>query len=110
MALARFVEDRFKTKTRAIPNPLVDKVDAGVTKILNNNPDRLGFLVVNLSDTDMYLGWFPDVSATKGAFLAKSGGAVTLSAMEDGELVGYEFYIYCSLGAKPVFVQEVEAA
>ena len=110
MALARFVDRHFGVKTRAVPNPVTDSVDTGVTVIAQNNPDRLFLLVVNLSDTDLYLGFFADVSPTKGILLAKSGGSVTLTAAEDGELVGYEITVYSSADSKAIFVLEVEAA
>jgi len=108
MALRRYVEARFKTKTRAVPNPLTGVVNTGVTKVAKNNPDRLFLLVINLSDVNMQLGFFPDTSATKGMLLAAAGGTVTLSADEDAELVGYEFNVYSPGDAKAIFVLEIE--
>lgn len=110
MALARYVAARFGVKTRAVSNPVVASVSTGVTVVAQNNPDRLFLLVINLSDTALYLGFFPDVSATKGILLAATGGMASFSAEEDGELVGYEFSIYSSADNKAIFVFEVEAA
>lgn len=109
MALARWVAEHFGMKTRAVPNPVTASVSTGVTTIAYNNPDRLTLLVVNLSNTEMYLGFFPDVSDTKGILLAASGGMASFTAEEDGELVGYEFLIYCAADDKAIFVLAMEA-
>lgn len=109
MALARWVAKYFGMKTRAVPNPVTASVSTGVTRIAQNNPDRLSLLVINLSDATLYLGFFPDVSDTKGILLAAGGGTATFSAQEDGELVGYEFNIYSAADNKAIFVFEVEA-
>ena len=110
MALSRYVAARFGTKTRAVPNPVTASVSQGVTTIARNNPDRLMLLVINLDETPLYLGFFPDVSDTKGILLAATGGMATITAEEDGELVGYEFRIYSADAAdKKIFVLEVEA-
>ena len=109
MALARWVAKYFGMKTRAVSNPVTASVSEGVTVIAHNNPDRLSLLVINLSNATLYLGFFPDVSDTKGIMLAASGGMASLSAEEDGELVGYEFNIYSAADDKAIFVLEVEA-
>lgn len=110
MALARYVAARFGVKTRAVPNPVTASVSQGVTTIAQNNPDRLSLLVINLSGANLYLGFFPDVSDTKGILLAASGGMAVFSAEEDGELVGYEFLIYSGEEEdQPIFVLEMEA-
>ncbi len=107
-ALSRFTEKYFGVRTRAVPSE-VSALAASVTLLARNNPDRLQLVVVNLSDTDLYVGCFRDVTATKGIFLAKSGGSIGLVATEDAEMVGYEWNVYNSAAAaKAVFVLEVE--
>lgn len=108
-ALARFVEKHFGVKTRPIVNPIVGAVGIGVTKVANNNPDRLALLVMNISDTDMYAAPDSLPSDTRGVLLALKGGAMSLQADVDGELVGYEWNIYCAGAAKPIFVLSTEA-
>jgi hypothetical protein len=103
-ALSRFVDKHFGVKTRAVVNPVVGAVGIGVTKIANNNPDRLALVVMNISDTDMYAAPDPTPSATHGLLLQNGGGAMSLQADADGELVGYEWNIYCAGAAKAIFV------
>lgn len=110
MALSRYTQKKWGMKTRAIVSPMgVESVDTGVTQVLRNNPDRLMFLIINLSDTAMQLGWFRDVSATKGIVLAASGGTIVFEADVDGELVGYDFYVHCGADSKALFIMVVEA-
>lgn len=110
MALRAYAEKRFGRKTRAIVNPLdIEEVSTGVTQVLNNNPDRLMFLIINLSDTNMYFGWFRDVNATKGMILAAAGGTIIMAVEDDAELVGYEFFVQCAADNKAIFIMVVEA-
>lgn len=107
-ALSRYSKKRFGVNTRPVPHE-VSALATAVTTLAKNNPDRLMLVVVNVDDTDLYIGCWPDVTATKGIFLAKSGGSVSLVADEDGEMVGYEWFTYNSAAAaKNVFVLEME--
>jgi len=108
-ALARFAERHFGVKTRPIVNPVTDSVGIGVTLVARNNPDRLALLVMNISDTDMYAAPDPTPSATHGVLLQLGGGVMSLQADVDGELVGYEWNIYCAGAAKAIFVLSTEA-
>lgn len=74
------------------------KSDAGSTigvtvdKILANNPNRLSFIIVNLSGNAMYISPNNDVSSTNGIFLAPNGGRAILQWDVDFELVSQEWF------------------
>ncbi len=108
-ALSRFVDKHFGVKTRSIVNPVVGAVGIGVTNIAQNNPDRLALIVMNISDTDMYAAPDPSPFTDHGILLQNGGGAMSLQADVDGELVGYEWNIYCAAAAKAIFVLATEA-
>jgi hypothetical protein len=108
--LAEYVERKFGFKTREVENPVTSTVGTSPTLILRNNPDRIAILIVNLSDNDGYVGWFNDVSATKGIRLTANGGNVHLIADEDGELVSKEFYGVNLYASGTWYIAEVEAA
>lgn len=109
MALSRYVEKKFGVKTRAYP--IADPVSCltTVTVILPNNPDRLGYLLVNLGDTAMYVAWDRGVLASHGVYIGKGGGSFSLAADEDGELVGYELFGISVDSANDIFTMVTEA-
>ena len=108
-ALAEYVKKRWGVESHSIENPVTATAGAGVTKILNNNPDRFEAIVVNHDTVLMRLAPSPDVSATYGIPLDPEGGAAVIAADDDGEMVGYEWYIYSAAGGI-IYVLETEAA
>jgi len=95
-------------KTRLIVNPVTDTVGTTPTEILRNNPDRIFWLVVNLSVNDGYVGWDRQVSSTRGLLAAANGGYVSASAEEDGELVIYPVYAINLVASGTYMIVEVE--
>lgn len=108
-ALSEYVEERFGVKTRTIVNPVVTTHPGDVALVARENADRLMLLIVNLSAAAMYLGWDSETSDSRGILIDANGGFVSLVADDDGELVGYEAYVY-SAAAGNIFVVETEAA
>jgi len=64
--------------------------------VMNNNPDRVGWVVFNLGASIAYMGLTSGVTALNGSQLAAGGGAATASAMDEGEYTTFEQY---SMGA-----------
>lgn len=108
-ALAEYVDKRWGVKSHSIENPVTATAGAGVTKILNNNPDRFEALIVNYDGVLMRIAPSIAVSATYGIPLDPDGGFAVLTAADDGELVGYEWFVYSQPGG-PLYVLETEAA
>lgn len=108
-ALSRYVEAKFGVKTMAVPNPVTASCGTTATVLLQNNPDRLAYTVVNLGATAMYVAWDRAVSATHGVYVAPNGGSVSFSAEEDGELVGYELLGVAITTPVDIFAIETEA-
>ena len=110
-ALNEFVERKFGVSTRAIQDPVTVLCPfAASATILRNNPDRLGYIVVNLGTTAMYVAWDSTVSATHGVYVAPNGGSFSLIADEDGDLVGWELFGISITSDNDIFIVEVEAA
>jgi hypothetical protein len=68
-------------------NPIVSVVQVASTAILDYQPKRLSWLLVNLSVNNGFVGWDDQVSAAKGVFVAGNGGSLSASRFEDGLLV-----------------------
>jgi hypothetical protein len=81
-------------------------VGVSVVEILSSNPNRVSILIVNLSLNNLYISPQNDVSATKGIYIAPSGGAITLQWDRDFELVSQPFFAIASGAASDVFILE----
>jgi len=97
-ALSNYVAKRWGVKTRSVENPETDTAVAGVTLILRNNPDRFEFIVVNYDAVLMRVAPSRDVSATFGIPLDAEGGFAVITADDDGEAVGQEWFVYSAAG------------
>jgi len=100
--------ERFKGPTRLVINPVTDTVGTTPTEILRNNPDRVFWLIVNLSANNGYIGWDREVSSTKGIFVAANGGYTSAALEEDGELVIYPVFAINLNAAGTYMIVEVE--
>jgi hypothetical protein len=100
MSTAReLVAARFGAPVNPVVNRAASSVGATAARLFINDPDRLGFLVVNLSANDLYIGPFPDVSATKGIKAGPSGGSISLVWFEDFEITAWEWFAIGSAAA-----------
>lgn len=91
-SLHQLIQDEFGIKVYVQTNVLVTQIETAITKVIPNNPNRLGFIFMNLGATSIYLAPHTDPSATNGIFLGASGGTLTLKWDEDFDLVGYSWY------------------
>jgi len=104
--LKELVEKRFGFPTRHIEYSY--SISTTPTKVLNNNPDRLMYVLSNLGANVVYLGFTSEVSSTNGIYIDANGGALTLLAEEDGELVGQEAWVI-GAGSTNIYIVAVEA-
>jgi len=108
MTVREYVERELGFKTRAIENPVTDKVGTTPTRILLNNPDRFQSFIVNLGAYDMYIAFTPEVSSTRGILVSSGGDWVRFHAREDGEAVTYEIWAVAIGGTTDIYVVEYE--
>lgn len=107
-ALSDFAERHFGVPTRYNPNPIVDTVQTTATQLWRGNADRLQLMFINLGTNVIHLFTGPQVSNSRGIYLAPNGGSVVLLAEEDGELVGYPWWGIATTGATNILSSEVE--
>jgi len=88
--LSALAEKKFGGPTRLI----FDSVSVGttVTRVLDNNPNRVFWALVNLSANRGFIWWSEEVSTSLGIPLEAGIGFVSMSADEDGETTGYAVY------------------
>jgi len=97
MPLADLLERRFGVKTRGVRDPLgVSPIGVNPVIVLSNNPNRLAFLVVNLSANLVYLDLENDVNVTPGAEvgfrLEPNGGYVGMIWDEDFQMTAWAWW------------------
>ncbi len=107
--LRKLTVDRFSVAVIPITNPEISSVGLAAARVLRQNPDRLGFNFVNLSVNDMYLGPFPDVSATKGIKVGPNGGSLATIWIEDFESVGQDWFVIATAAASNLLMIEYVA-
>jgi hypothetical protein len=85
---------------------IVNVLPAG-TRLLENNPQRVGYLIQNLTAQELFVGW--DTIEATGTMLIVGlrGGQLTLVVQEDGEMVGYELFGRVTINSADVLVVEV---
>ena len=110
MGAREFSIKRFGFPTRPVENPVVDEVGTTAIVVLKNNPDRVFWLIMNLSDNIIYLALKSDVSSSKGIRLDPHGGYASMSAEEDGEAPAYEVHALATAAASNIYVLEIEKA
>ena len=99
---------RFGFPTRPVENPVVNAVGVTVEEVLKNNPDRVFWVIINLSGNTVYVALSEEVSAIRGIRLDAGGGWVSMSADEDGEAVAYSVFALATGAASAIYVLEIE--
>lgn len=99
MGARELVIAQFKVPVRPVVDRLISSVGTTATRIFRQDPDRLGFLVSNLSGAAMFLGPFVDPSASKGVRLGANGGSARAHYEEDFESVAWEWFIIADAAA-----------
>ena len=89
-------------------NPVTATIGTTSTLILKNNPDRLMWLIVNLSDNRGFIGFDEQVASGRGIPVEASGGIVSANWREDAELVIHPVYAVNQVAAGTWFIVEVE--
>jgi len=90
-------------------NPLGGSFSSGRSKILQNNPDRVALMIVNLSSGSIYVLPDENVSVEYGILLEEGGGNVSLNYKEDFDIVGFDWWMFATVSPARVLVVEVIA-
>jgi hypothetical protein len=104
--LSDLLQNLYGVKSFPQVNKKASSVGTSVIEIMSSNPNRVSFLIVNLSVNNLYISPQNDVSSTKGIYIAPSGGAITLQWDKDFELVSQPFFAVASGAASSIFVLE----
>ncbi len=104
--LGDLVQDFLGVKTFHRDNPVTATVGLASQTLLRQNPNRVAFLVVNLSPNNVHIGPFGDVSSSKGILASPSGGNIVAHYREDFDIVGLEWFGIANVAGSAVLVIE----
>ena len=79
-------------KINPVIDPEVTQVEVADTIVLRNNPDRLGFLLVNLGANPIFLRPGSVVTSTTGVRIAHTGGQMFVWWREDLQITGWDWH------------------
>ena len=105
-SLAALLRERLGAETFVRTNALLSQVGTTAARMLAQDPQRVGFIVVNLSANLVYVGPFGNPSATRGILVGPNGGNVIARWQEDLSVVGYEWWAVADAAASDVLVME----
>jgi hypothetical protein len=104
--LSDLLQNLYGVKSFPQVNKKVNQVGVSAIEIMSSNPNRVSFLVVNLSANNLFISPENDVSSTKGIYIAPNGGSITVQWDRDFELVSQPFYAIAGGAASDVFILE----
>lgn len=83
------------------------RVDTSVKEVLDNNPRRVLWTIVNRGTTNAAIGFSYELTYEDGLVLGSNGGTAIMTIGEDGEAVGYGVYAVLESGSAVLYVLEV---
>ncbi len=104
-----YIESVFGVKVATRKDGLVAAVGTVPVQVLRKNPNRIMWMLINLSVNTIYLEWSGNVSDENGVLLDPSGGIASSWIGEDASLTGEEVWIVADAANSNLKAFEVEA-
>jgi hypothetical protein len=105
--LHELIQDYYGVKTTYSVDPLTDTVLTTATPILSGNQNRLGLLICNTGNNNIYVSPKTDVSVGHGILLVAASGILTMKWRDDFTLLSLPYYAIADGGNSTAFVFEV---
>jgi len=80
----------------------VTTVTTAVTLICNNDPDRVGLVIINTGTVDAVVLWNAGVTTTRGILLSASGGNVSMDIVHDFTLPSRSWFAVVAAGSTTI--------
>lgn len=104
-ALVYYIEQIYGGKFYTRPRTIT--LNAGITKVVDNNYERVALIIVLLSTSTVYFAPNQNVSDTGGIELTATGSTITTNAHDDLTLPGDTWYAYSATGGEKVYTIEI---
>lgn len=100
LALEQQLFGRFTTKERIVA------IGVNSIRLLNNNPERMGWIIVNTAPQQLTFRLEPGVVSGQGFILVNNGDTASTTYLEDGQFPTHEINIIAAAAGGQCFVAE----
>lgn len=95
---------RYGAEIYSLP-PEIRVVGTSAVKVLDNDPQRVAYQIINISDYTMYFSYSPDVKgAENGIPISPKGGSIMSRIDDDFALVTREAYMISPSGSGKIYI------
>ena len=105
--LSDLIGQSLRCRGREEECPAASEAGTAATVLFPPHPDRLAWVLINLSVNPIYLGLTDAVTALHGFRVAPNGGFVCMRWDEDLGLVGREWWVIAPAGASAYYWLQV---
>jgi len=82
-------------------------IGTSAVELLGADPERVFYIIVNLSPNDMHVSFRADVSATNGILIIAQGGSMEVDVESDGNLSALQLFGVAAAAASQLFILEL---
>ena len=90
------IANKIGARVNYYKNQYASSAGSTISQIVKDDPNRLALMVINLGSYDLFLAPDPQVSATRGIFVASAGGSWGVEWQEDYILPILGWYAYAA--------------
>ena len=105
--LENYLENEYGVEITGVRPALLEEIGTASDVVFKKNPNRIMYILVNLSANVIYAAYDGAVSATRGIRLNASGGLLGSSIKDDAALTQEELHIVASGANSAIFGIEV---
>lgn len=109
MIVQELIKTQYGIDTDIRINPLASQVGTNVVQLLDSNPNRIAWTLVNLGENAIYVDFTPTPSASRGIYVAMTGGVLSLLWNEDFSLCAFPVYAVSPNLTCDIYIVEVIA-
>lgn len=104
-AADEFAFEKFKgSVTLRTTTPTIGLIPA---QIIPNNPDRVSFVISNVSGIDIRVGWNQQITVGLGILVPASGGWIQGEVERDGGVIGWAVFGVSTVDPTQLYVIEI---
>ena len=105
--LEKYIEKEYSVQVSGVTPAMLTTIGTASDIVFKKNPNRIMYILVNLSANIVYAAYDGAVSATRGIRLNASGGMLNSSIKDDAALTQEELYIVADGAGSAIFGIEV---
>lgn len=106
--LDRYIEKEYGIKVSGVRIPLLAAIGVAPGLVFRKNPNRIMFVLVNMSANIVYVAFESAVGAAHGIQLNAAGGMMASSIKDDAALTQEEVWVVADGAGSAIYGFEVE--